>query len=411
MPALRGWNRHIKFSGNSMNPKRNLSILFFTLVIMMMGFGIIIPILPDMVTGFGGSGKAMGALMAIFSAMQFLFSPMWGELSDKYGRKPILLIGVLGNGITMLLLGLSTELWMMFAARGLAGVLSSATLPTAYAFIGDSTNENDRGGGMGIVGAAMGLGMVLGPAAGGYLGSISLQAPFFFAAAMSIVAMVAIWFFLPESLPVEKRKVDVKVRGPQIKVMLTSLYGPLGFLLIASFMISFAMTNFEGIYGYYAKIQYGYGPRSIGYILTIVGITSTIAQGALTGFFTKKFGEVSVIKVSLFASVLGFLVLILPKTMPQVLTAAGIFVLSNAMLRPAVAALISKRTPIGQGIAMGLTNSYMSLGRVAGPLWAGFVIDIHLNLPFVTGATFMLIGFITSLFFLKRESSKPNVNI
>ena len=163
----------------------------------MMGFGIIIPILPDMVTGMGGSGKAMGLLMAVFSAMQVLFSPMWGELSDKYGRKPILLIGVLGNGITMLLLGLSTQLWMMFTARALAGVLSSATLPTAYAFISDSTDEDNRGGGMGVIGAAMGLGMVIGPAAGGILGSISLRAPFYFAAGLSLLAMVIIWALGP----------------------------------------------------------------------------------------------------------------------------------------------------------------------------------------------------------------------
>jgi DHA1 family multidrug resistance protein-like MFS transporter len=146
-----------------MSNSRNLIILFLTLVIMMLGFGIIIPILPDMVVGLGGGGIAMGLLMAIYSAMQFLFSPMWGTLSDRFGRKPILMIGVFGNAATMLFLGLSTQLWMMFTARALAGVLSSATLPTAMAYISDSTDERSRGGGMGVVGAAMGLGMVLGP--------------------------------------------------------------------------------------------------------------------------------------------------------------------------------------------------------------------------------------------------------
>ena len=153
-----------------MHNKRNLVILFITLVIMMMGFGIIIPILPDLVVAFGGTGVEMGGLMAIFSAMQFLFSPMWGSLSDRYGRKPILMLGVFGNAISMLALGLSTQLWMLFAARGLAGILSSATLPTAMAYISDSTDEKSRGGGMGVIGAAMGLGMVLGPGAGGLPG-------------------------------------------------------------------------------------------------------------------------------------------------------------------------------------------------------------------------------------------------
>lgn len=388
-----------------MQNKRNLVILFITLVIMMMGFGIIIPILPDMVTGLGGSGKAMGFLMAIFSAMQFLFSPMWGELSDKFGRKPILLIGVLGNGVTMLLLGLSTQLWMMFTARALAGVLSSATLPTAYAFISDSTDEDHRGGGMGVVGAAMGFGMVIGPAAGGILGSISLRAPFYFAAGLSLLAMVIIWFFLPESLPETERKQEVWIRGPQIKSMFTSLFGPLGFLFIAAFMISFAMTNFEGIYGYFTKIRYGYGPRAIGNILTAVGITASIAQGALTGILTRRFGEVKVIKSSLFASVLGFLVLLTPNNPPSVIAATSFFVLSNAMLRPSVAALISKRATSGQGIAMGLNNSYMSLGRVVGPIWAGFIIDFNMSLPFVTGSVIMLLGFLASLHYLREVTT------
>ena len=191
--------------------KRNLAILFVTLVIMMMGFGIIIPILPDLVVKYGGTGVEMGGLMAIFSAMQFLFSPMWGGLSDRFGRKPILMLGVLGNGISMLALGLSTELWMLFAARGLAGVLSSATLPTAMAYISDSTDEKSRGGGMGVIGAAMGLGMVLGPGAGGLLSGISLQAPFYFAAILSLVAMVVIWLFLPESLEAGKRELSVRI--------------------------------------------------------------------------------------------------------------------------------------------------------------------------------------------------------
>lgn len=388
-----------------MSQKWNLAILFFTLVIMMMGFGIIIPILPDMVTGLGGSGKAMGFLMAIFSAMQFLFSPMWGELSDKYGRKPILLIGVLGNGVTMLLLGLSTQLWMMFTARALAGVLSSATLPTAYAFISDSTDEDSRGGGMGVVGAAMGFGMVIGPAAGGILGSISMQAPFYFAAGLSVLAMLVIWFFLPESLPATERTPEVRIRGPQIKLMVTSLFGPMGFLFIAAFMISFAMTNFEGIYGYFTKVRYGYGPRAIGNILTAVGITSSIAQGALTGILTRRIGEVKVIKGSLFASIVGFLVLLMPNDKPSVIAAASFFVLSNAMLRPSVAALISKRATSGQGIAMGLNNSYMSLGRIVGPIWAGFVIDVNMSLPFLTGSFIMLIGYLASLLYLREKST------
>jgi DHA1 family multidrug resistance protein-like MFS transporter len=386
-----------------MNNKRNLIILFITLVIMMMGFGIIIPILPDLVVKFGGTGVEMGGLMAIFSAMQFLFSPMWGSLSDRYGRKPILMLGVFGNAISMLALGLSADLWMLFAARGLAGVLSSATLPTAMAYISDSTDEKSRGGGMGVIGAAMGLGMILGPGAGGIMSAISLQAPFYFAAVLSLVAMAAIWFFLPESLAVEQRETSTRLQGPQLRVMWASLFGPLAFLFIAAFMINFAMTNFEGIYAYYARDRYGYGPEMIGVVLTAIGIVSVLAQGALTGIATRKFGEVNVIKASLLASVAGFLVMLLATDLVTVILTSSFFVLANAMLRPAVSSLISKRTIQGQGIAMGLNNAFMSLGRVIGPLWAGVVIDVNLYFPFITGAIIMLLGFFASLMFLRDE--------
>ena len=388
-----------------MNNKRNLSILFITLVIMMMGFGIIIPILPDLVVRFGGTGVEMGGLMAIFSAMQFLFSPMWGSLSDRFGRKPILMLGVFGNAVSMLALGLSTDLWMLFAARGLAGVLSSATLPTAMAYISDSTDHKNRGGGMGVIGAAMGLGMILGPGAGGMLSAISLQAPFYFAAVLSLLAMAAIWLFLPESLAVEQREQSARLQGPQLRAMWESLLGPLAFLFIVAFMISFAMTNFEGIYAYYAKDRYGYGPETIGVILTAIGVVSVLAQGALTGVATRRFGEVIVIKVSLIASMAGFLVMLFATDLITVILTSSFFVLANAMLRPAVSSLISQRTIQGQGIAMGLNNAFMSLGRVIGPLWAGVVIDIHLFFPFITGAIIMLIGFVASLVFLRTETA------
>jgi MFS family permease len=125
---------------------KNTWILFFTLIVVMLGFGMIIPIMPFYIKSFGASGSALGALMATYGLLQFLFAPFWGSLSDRYGRKPILLIGVLGNALAQLLFGLSTSLWMLFAARALAGILSSATLPTAMAYIGDTTSEEDRSG-------------------------------------------------------------------------------------------------------------------------------------------------------------------------------------------------------------------------------------------------------------------------
>ncbi len=383
---------------------RNIAILFFTLVVMMIGFGIIIPLLPFYVLEMGGSGISMGILMAVFSLMQFLFSPFWGDLSDRYGRKPIIMLGIFGNGISMILMGISTQLWMLFASRALAGLLSSATLPTAMAYISDSTDENERGGGMGVIGAAFGLGMVLGPGIGGVMSDISLSAPFFLAAGLSALSLLFIWFMLPESLSAENRLKDVKgFQGPQLKTMWEALFSPLGFLFILAFLLSFAMTNFEGIFGFYAERRYQYDAKTIGMILTVIGLTSSLAQGVLTGPSIKRWGDSAVIKASLIASAVGFLLMLTATNLTTVMLTTGFFILSNAMLRPSVASLISKRAEKGQGIAMGLNNSFMSLGRIAGPLWAGFVLDINLNYPFITGSFIMALGFIAALIFLRRE--------
>ena len=383
---------------------KNLAILFFSLVVSMLGFGIIIPILPFYVEEFGGGGAEMGMLMTIFSAMQFIFSPIWGSLSDRIGRKPVLIIGALGNALSMALMGFATNYWILLSARALAGVLSSATMPAAMAFISDSTDERQRGGGMGIVGAAFGVGMTLGPGIGGVMSDISLQAPFFFAAGTSILAMILIWMSLPETLPAEKRSgTHHQVRGLDLRLMWKSLFGPIGFLLILAFLHNFALTNFEGIFGFYAQKRYNYDPPTIGLIMTVVGLVSAVVQGILTGPATRRFGDVAVIRASLFASVLGFLSMLAAPNLGWVLVTCGFFVLGNSMLRPGVASLTSKRADIPQGAAMGLSNAYMSLGRIVGPLWAGNVLDLNLSYPFVTGAIIMLIAGVASMFYLSHN--------
>ncbi|MGW8144360.1 MAG: MFS transporter [Anaerolineales bacterium] len=386
------------------NNRRNLVILFFTMVVVMMGFGMVIPILPFFILEFGAGGSAMGLLMASYAIMQLIFSPIWGSISDRIGRKPVLMLGVLGFGLTQLLFGFSTALWMLLASRILAGVLSSATLPTAMAYIGDSTSERDRGGGMGIIGAAMGVGMVLGPGIAGWMASFSLSTPFFFAAGLSLVSLVLIYLLLPESLPLEKRDSSAgKIQGPHLQELWQALFSPIGLLLFMAFLVSFGMTNFEIIFGLYSAETYGYGPQQVGGLLTFIGIISAIVQGGLTGPFTRRWGEVAIIKASLLGSAFGFAMMVMARSFIVVLLTMGFFVISNAMLRPAVSALISRRATIGQGIAMGMNNSFMSLGRSVGPLWAGFAYDINSTYPYWSGSIIMLVGFIVSITRLKPD--------
>jgi len=386
--------------------RRNIIILFLTMVVVMLGFGIIIPILPFYVEAMGASGRDLGFLMAIFALMQLIFSPMWGALSDRIGRKPVLLIGIVGNALSQLLMGLATQLWMLFAARALAGILSSATLPTAMAYIGDSTSAEKRSGGMGIIGAAMGVGMVLGPGLGGWLAAENLSWPFFLAAALSVVVLVFVYFILPESLPIERRATTKqKFNGPDLKGMWRALTGPLGYLMFLSFLLSFGLTNFEGIFGLYALERFGYGPQQVGTILTFIGLTSAATQAALTGPLSRRWGESRVIQGALGVSAVGFLLMLSASTFTAVLLTTAFFIVGNALLRPAAAALISRRSSEReQGVALGMHNSFMSLGRIIGPVWAGFAFDYWLSLPYLSGALVMTIGLLTTFVWLTHRS-------
>jgi DHA1 family multidrug resistance protein-like MFS transporter len=391
---------------------KNISILFFTLCVVMLGFGMVIPILPFYIKSFNASGSALGLLMGVYAVMQFIFAPVWGSLSDRYGRKPILIIGILGNALTQLLFGLSSQLWMLFAARILAGMLSSATLPTAMAFISDSTPDEERSRGMGIVGAAMGVGMVLGPGIAGWLANYSLATPFFLASGLSVLALVLVYLILPESLPASQRQISTgRVQGPDLRAMWQALFSPIGLLLFMAFLVSFGLTAFEGVFGLYALERFNYGTTEVGILLTVIGLLSAVVQGALTGPATHRWGEVGVIRASLVGSAIGFVIMLLATNLITVLLTISFFIISNAMLRPVVSALTSKRATGGQGVAMGLNNAFMSLGRSVGPVWAGMLFDIHISYPYLSGGLVMLIGFAISLIWLHAETPERPVTV
>ena len=384
--------------------RKNLFILAFTLVVVMLGFGMVIPVFPFYIDALGAGGSELGWLIAAYSLTQFLFAPIWGGVSDRTGRKPVLVVGILGNGLSLLLMGLATELWMLFVARTLAGVLSAATLPTIMAYISDSTPEEDRGGGMGKMGAAMSLGVILGPGLGGLLAGGSLSTPFFLAAGLSLVSLVLIFLLLPESLPADARRRGKRSRqGASFRQMLPALLRSIGVLLLMAFLVSFGLTNFEAIFGLYALEKFDYGPQQVGTILMVIGVVSAVAQGALTGPLTRHWGEAAVIRGSLLASAAGFLLMLLAGSYWTVLLTTGLFILAKTLLRPAVTSLTSKRTTAPQGVALGLNSSCMSLGRIAGPVWAGLLFDVEVRSPYLSGAVILFVGFVVSLLWLPKE--------
>ena len=391
--------------------RRKISILSFALIVVMLGFGIVIPIFPFFIEDLGAGGSELGLLIAVSALLEFMFGPVWGGISDRIGRKPVLSIGMVGYALSTFLFGISTELWMLFAARAISGILSSATLTAAMAYVSDTTSKEDRGGGMGKLGAAMALGVILGPGLGGWLAKDSLSLPFFIASGMAIVSFLLILIFLPESLSSENREDTGKEKVIQVKDLWQAVFSEIGVLLLMVMLFSFALTNFEAVFGLYALEKFNYGPEQVGVILMVIAVISTVGKATLAGPATKQWGETRVIKASLIAGSVGFLVLLAANTYITILLATGFFILSKTLLRPASFALISKQVTGGQGAAMGLSNSFMSLGRIIGPIWAGFIFDVNINYPYLSGSLFMLVGFIISLIWLKQPKEIAGIGV
>ncbi|KPB04926.1 MFS transporter [Bacillus sp. CHD6a] len=397
------------------NNRASLILLSFNLFIVMVGIGLVIPILPFYIDKFGADARTLGLLVAVFAFMQFLFAPLWGRLSDKIGRKPLITIGLFGFAIAEFIFAYASGLWMLFLSRILAGTFGSALMPTAMAYVSDVTSSEKRGQGMGIMGAAMGLGIVVGPGLGGWLAEYDLSLPFLVAGIAATIAGILSVIILPESYPKHKREMDAKAsqadkRDNQFVTMYKALKSPVGFLLILVFIMSFGLANFQSIFGYYTMERYNYNPSEVGLIILIVGLVGTIVQGVLVGRMTKKFGEERVVTTALLISSFGFVLMTLATSFSTVLLTTCIFFLGNSLLRPSLNSFISKLAGNRQGLVMGLNNSFLSLGNVAGPILAGIFFEINIHIPYLFGACIMLFGLIVTKLWLSKRAHKIEVS-
>ncbi|WP_373463334.1 MFS transporter [Herbivorax sp. ANBcel31] len=375
---------------------KNMIILFISLIVVMMGYGIVMPVLPFYIESLGGRGIHYGLLISSYGLMQLIFAPIWGGLSDKYGRKPILLTGLTGMGIAMILLALANKLWMLYLAQILSGMLSSAAIPAAQAYAGDCTTKEERGGAMGKIGGAIGIGVILGPGLGGLLASNSLSTPMYIASAFCFLTFLIILTCLPESLSKKDMCKATKIKFIQIKGLWQTLFTPIGFGLIIAFISIFGQTMFSSIYGLYALERFSYGPEEIGTILMAMSLMYALSQGLLAGPLTKRFGEAKTISMALIGGVLGFLLMVLANSFFTIILAMSTFMLVISLLKPSALAYISKNTTSNQGKAMGIAESYMALGRIAGPLLAGMIFDINMYYPFIAGSLIFFTGFIVT---------------
>jgi DHA1 family multidrug resistance protein-like MFS transporter len=310
----------------------------------------------------------------------------------------VLTVGVLGYAVTLFLFGLADRLWMLFLARTLSGVLSSATMPTAMAYIGDNVAEKDRSGSMGQLGAAMGVGIVIGPLIGGLLSSKSLSLPFFIGAAMALLAFLLVIFVLPESRAPAKSAQPARPKGGINRAALRSLFtSPAAILLLPIFIMSFGLTSFQGITGLYVVDRFQFDTTQVGAIWMVMGIVLIVAQGTLAGPLSRRFGELPLISLGLLGGAAGFVLMALAAGFVTILLALGFFTLSLALMGPALNGYISRLAGGRQGTVMGMNSAATSLGRVIGPVWAGYLYDMNRLYPYLSGAVSLLIGFVVVL--------------
>ncbi|GKV55747.1 tetracycline resistance MFS efflux pump [Sporosarcina sp. NCCP-2222] len=388
--------------------KAALYILMFNMFIAMSGIGLIIPIMPQFLGSFGAAGKVLGFLIAIFSFAQFIFSPLAGSLSDRHGRKKIIIFGLIIYGLSQLAFSLSTEVWMLFIARFFSGFGSAFIVPPMMAFVADITAYEDRGKGMGLLGASMSLGFMIGPGIGGFLSKVSLEFPFYVAAGAAIFAALLSIFILPNPVPTTEQAKSMKKQDNILAQLVRSTKTPYFIMLLVMFVFSFGLANYQSTISLYVDHKYGYTPSQIAVLITVGGFVGVIVQTFVITPLFKRFGEMKVILFNLVLAALSMVSILAVNTFWTILMVATVFSIATSLLRPAVNTLVSKLAGDEQGFAAGMMNAYMSLGNMVGPALAGSIFDVNIALPYMLGTAILFICFGIAGYWSKRNAALLN---
>jgi DHA1 family tetracycline resistance protein-like MFS transporter len=371
-----------------------MAILFFIVFIDLVGFGIVIPLLPYYALHFQATPLEVTTMMAMFSLAQFFASPFWGRMSDKIGRKPVLMVSLTCSVLSYLWLGFADQLWMLFAARLLAGA-GAGNISAAQAYISDVTSEENRAKGMGMIGAAFGLGFTFGPAVGGLLAganptAASLARPAFAAAVLSAIALVLALVLLKESLAPENRNA---ARRPGRVAMAQDAFRRPGLrhLIILFFLTTTAFAGLESTFALWANSAFGWGPLQVGWVFFFVGLVLAAVQGGLVGRLTKRFGEARLATYGAVLLTIGLFILPFSPDLGVVLVVMALLSIGLGILNPAVTSLVSRAAGADErGGILGVNQSGQSLARILGPLIAGAVYGAAgRSAPYYIGALIM----------------------
>jgi DHA1 family tetracycline resistance protein-like MFS transporter len=375
-----------------MNNKRLFSIIL-VVFIDLLGFSLILPLLPYYAETFQANQTVTGILIASYALMQLIGAPILGRLSDRFGRRPVLLVSVFGTFLGFLLLGFANALWMLFASRILDG-LTGGNLSVAQAYISDVTDEKSRSKGLGMVGAAFGLGFIIGPVTGGLLSQWGYAVPAFAAAAISFINLILIYAWLPESLTDEKRSQMTEKRpAVTLNALLVAFQRPFtGSILITRFFFGLAFAILQTIFGLYALAKFNLTARETGFVLTYVGVLSVIMQGFLVGRLTSRYREDLLISISVV--LMGFALLgwaFAPSVFWLYITTTPI-ALAGGLLNTLLSSTLTKAVaPQEIGGILGLSSAVESSTRIIAPILGGVLLQqVGTWAPGVFGALVMV---------------------
>ncbi len=374
-----------------------LAILFLTVFVDLLGFGIVIPFLPMFAQRMGIGASAVGPILAVYSLMQLLCAPMLGRVSDRVGRRPIIMLGLLGSAASYLIYGFADSFWLLMLSRAVHGACA-ATVSTAQAYVADTTSESERARGMGMIGAAFGLGFVLGPALGGLLGHRSLRTPVFFASALTFVNFLFAAARLPESHEAAPgaRLTLAHLVEPLVRLPRDLATHRLARLFSLAFLLTFALGALEATIALTVPRVYGYGSLGVGMLLAYTGLLQAVAQGYLLGRIVPRFGELSIVRIGAVTLAIGLAPLGSVGSHAALLVMLALIAAGYGLASPSVASLISKSSERDvQGEVLGINQSALSLARIFGPI-AGAAAYAALGpaAPYVGGAIVTMVALI-----------------
>ncbi len=383
-----------------------LAIIFITVFIDLIGFGIVLPLLPYYAESYGASSLIIGLLSTSYSLMQFIFTPVWGRLSDRYGRRPLILLSLAGSCIGFLIFGLAHNLTMLFIGRLVAGI-AGAIIPTTSAYIADVTTPENRAKGMGLIGAAFGLGFILGPAIGGLLAPYGYDKPALLASAMAGLNLMYAYFKLPESLTDEIRG-RARKRRFDLQTLKDALSHPrIGLLLAMYFVVTFAFANMEATFALLNEHRYNLNARQTGYLFTLIGVIATLMQGVVVGKLVKLWGEGRCVVIGTFTMIFGLGLMPFAGNIPVYCFIIALVAFGSGINNPSIMALLSRSSHADeQGGILGIAQSMSSLGRIAGPVWGGWSFGaLGYRSPFISAGIVMTLAFVLALRLQRQKSS------